>query len=181
MTSQSLESQLRVRLIDPLLQRWGHNAIDFAYFGQNIERLDAQAMSAHLGVVRSVQERSRGRCEHATGSAPQQASGTPVTVTPAWLPFWQQPYGDIDSADRQCRQQSKNLVKPGAYHHLVLLGVTRQRVRQDHYPSRTTPIHPGKRGHSVGLLIGCNTHIAPHALDYPTSSSYARISIDRKW
>src|SRR5216683_1612816 len=110
MTSQRLESQLRVRLIDPLLQRRGHNAIDFTYFGQNVERLDAQAVPAHLGVVRSVQER----------------------------------------------------------------------VRQDHYPSRTTPIYPGKRGHSIGLFIGCIRHVAPHALDYLTLSSYARISIARK-
>src|SRR5882757_1679927 len=149
MTGQRLESQLWMRLIDSLLQRRGHNAIDFAYFGQNVERLDAQAMPAHLGVVRGVQERSRGWREHATGPTPQQASGAPVTVSPAWLPFCQQPDGDINSTDRRCRQEGKNLVKPGAYRDLVLLGVTCQRVYQDHYPSRTTPIYPGKRGHSV--------------------------------
>ena len=150
-----------MRLIHPLLQRRGHNAIDVTYFGQNIERLDAQAMPAHLGIVRGVQERSRRRREHTTGPAPQQASGAAVTVPPAWLPFCQQPYGDIDSADRRCRQQGKNLVKPGAYRDLVCLSVTCQRVRQDHYPSRTTPIYAGKRGYSVGWLMGCTTHGVP--------------------
>ena len=72
MTSQRLEGQLWVRLVHPLLQRRGHNAINFTYFGQNIERLDAQAMPAHLGVVRGVQERSRRRREHTTGPAPSK-------------------------------------------------------------------------------------------------------------
>src|SRR5262245_43474105 len=104
MTSQGLESQLRVRLIHPLLQRWGHNAIDFTYFGQNVERLDAQAMPAHLCIMCGVQEWSRGGRKHATGSASQQASSATVTVPPPWLMFCQQPYGDIDSADYRCRK-----------------------------------------------------------------------------
>src|SRR5215510_2546702 len=111
MASQRLEGQLRVCLIDPLLQRRGHNVIDLTYFGQNVECLDAQAMPAHLGVVRGAQEWSRGRREHATGPAPQQASGAVVTVPPAWLPCCQQPYGDIDSADRRRGQQGKDVVE----------------------------------------------------------------------
>src|SRR4030095_361907 len=120
----------------------------FTYFGQNVERLDAQAMPAHLCIICGVQEWSRGWRKHATGPASQQASSAAVTVPPPWLLFCQQSYGDIDSTDRRCRQQGKNLVKPGAYHDLVLLVVACQRVRQDYEPSRTTPIHPGKRGHS---------------------------------
>src|SRR5262244_1713719 len=104
MAGQRLEGQLRVRLIHPLLQRRGHNAIDFTYFGQNVERLDAQAVPAHLGVLRGVQEWSRGWRKHATSPASQQASGAPVTVPPAWLLFCQQPYGDIDSANHRCRK-----------------------------------------------------------------------------
>src|SRR5262244_449870 len=104
MASQKLEGQLRVCLIHPLLQRRGHNAIDFTYFGQNVERLDTHAMPPHLCVVRGVQERSCGWCEHATGPASQQASGASVTVPPAWLLLYQQPYGDIDSADSRGRK-----------------------------------------------------------------------------
>src|SRR5262245_17840714 len=132
MTGQRLEGQLRVRLIHPLLQRRGHDAIDFTYFGQNVECLDTQAMPAHLCVVRGVQERSGGWCEHATGPASQQVSGASVTVPPAWPLLYQQPYGDIDSADGRGRKQGKDLVKPGAYRDLVLLGVTGERVRQDY-------------------------------------------------
>ena len=149
MTGKSLESQLRVRLIHLLLQCRGHNTIDFTYFGQNVERLDAQAVPTHLGVVRGVQVRSRGRREHTTGPAPQQASGAAVTVPPAWLPLCQQPYGDIDSADRRCGSRartSSNLVHTSD---LVLLCVACQWVRQDHEPSCTTPIYPGKRGPRV--------------------------------
>src|SRR5262245_32819890 len=87
--SQGLKSQLRVRLVDSVLQHRAHNAIDFTYFGQNVEGLDAQAMPAHLAVVCCVQERSRGWREYTAGPAPQQASGTPVTVPPAWLPLCQ--------------------------------------------------------------------------------------------
>src|SRR5262245_37438848 len=112
MASQRLERQLRVRLIHPLLQRRGHDAIALTYFGQNVERLDAQAVPAHLCIMCGVQEWSRGWCEHATGPASQQASGASVTVPPAWPLLYQQPYGDIDSTDRRCRQQGKNLVKP---------------------------------------------------------------------
>jgi len=130
--SQGLESQLRVRLVHLLLQRWGHDAIDFTDFRQNVERLDAQAMPAYLGVVRGVQERSCGWREHTTGPAPQQASGAPVTVPPAWLLLCQQPYGDIDSADCRRRKQGEDVVKPRADRDLVLLGITRQRVRQDY-------------------------------------------------
>src|SRR5712691_4909299 len=149
MTGQRLESQLWMRLIDSLLQRRGHNAIDFTYFGQNVERLDAQAMPAHLVVVRGVQERSRGRREHTAGPAPQQASGAPITVPPAWLPLCQQADRDIDSADRRRWEQGKNVVKLRTYRDLVLLGVTCERVRQDHHPPGTTAIHPGNRRHSL--------------------------------
>src|ERR687887_2886844 len=110
--SQGLESQLWVRLVHLLLQRWGHDSIDFTDFGQNVKRLDAQAMPAYLGVVCGVQERSCGWREHTTGPAPQQASGAPVTVPPPWLLLGQQPYGDIDSADRRRREQSKDVGKP---------------------------------------------------------------------
>src|SRR5262245_21135870 len=161
MTSQGLEGQFRVRFIHPMLQHRGHNAIDFTYFGQNVKRLDAQAVPAYLGVVRGVQERSRGWRKHATSPAPQQASGAPVTVPPAWLLFCQQPYGDINSADRKRREQGQDIVKPRAYCDLVLLGVTRQCVRQDYEPSRPAAIYPGKRGHRVGVLRGCITHSAP--------------------
>src|SRR6266849_1060097 len=132
MARQAPEGQLRMRLVHLLLPRRGHDAIDFTYFGQNVERLDAQAVPAHLCVVRGVQERSRGRREHTTGPAPQQASSAAVAVPPAWLPLCQQPYGDIDSADRRRREQSKDVGKPGAYRDLVLMGVMGERVRQDY-------------------------------------------------
>src|SRR4029453_15903770 len=107
------------------------------------------AVPAHLGVVRGVQERSRRWRKHATGPATQQASSAPVTVSPPWPLFCQQPYGDIDSADRRCRKRGKNVFEPGTERDLVLLGVTRQRVRQDHKPACAAPIHPGKRGRSI--------------------------------
>src|SRR5215475_2884045 len=132
MTGQRLEGQLRVRFIHPLLQRRGHDAIDFTYFGQNVERLDAQAVPAYLCIMCGVQEWSRGWRKHTTGPASQQASSPAVTVPPPWLLFCQQPYRDINSADRKRREQGKNLLKPGAYHDLVLLRVACQRVRQDH-------------------------------------------------
>jgi hypothetical protein len=32
------------------------------------------------------------------------------------------------------------------------MGITGERMRQDHYPSRTTPIYPGN--HDAGVLLG---------------------------
>ena len=149
LTGQGLESQLRVRLIDPVLQRRSHHTIDFTYFGQNVERLDAQAVPAHLVVVRCPGR--PGGVNTLLARRPQQASAHRSQSRPPGCRSSSSPIGistaqTADVGSRARSGQTWRIPSPGAHGRYGRAGAP------GHYHLHDIHPHPGK--HHASALLG---------------------------